>query len=205
MGDLGAWLGLALSEEQHDLLERYGRWLVTEARAVGGIGPNEGPRVFDRHVGDALMYHTGFMATVTAAIDVGSGVGLPGIPLAIARPDVAFTLVDRSERRIDLARRAVRILRLENVAVVHADIADVESRFDLALFRASLTIEAIYAAVPGLVAPGGEALVGLSRLREAPRYPSAAPSLDTEMTCHEPPMLDSPFWFLRMRPTSSSS
>jgi len=61
-----------------------------------------------------------------SVIDVGSGVGLPGIPLAILWPDTTVRLVERSGRRARLLRRAVRILDLENAHVDEGDLGSLE-------------------------------------------------------------------------------
>lgn len=202
MVDLASSLGITLDSRQHERLEDYGEWLRTEAIAAGGLGPDEASRVFERHVGDSLAFLIGVPSNATSVVDVGSGVGLPGIPLAIARPDLAVTLVDRSGRRCDLARRALRVLGLDALEVRAADVADLGEQWDVALFRASLPPERAYGVVPELVRTTGVGLLGLSRRMERPVPPQAPPDLQVDVLERRPPMLDSPFWLLRMRRTS---
>ena len=117
------------------LLVTFHTWLATEATVAGGIGPAEGDRLWRRHIADSLAFMAG-MDPAEAVVDVGSGVGLPGIPLAIALPQVQFSLLDRSERRCDLANRAIRILNLSNVEVIHGDARSQRLPHDAAVSRA---------------------------------------------------------------------
>ena len=81
MQELADWLGIPLSTAQHTQLERFGQWLLDEAAPAGGIGPREAERLFDRHVGDSLTYVTAVPTDAERLVDVGSGVGLPGLPI----------------------------------------------------------------------------------------------------------------------------
>ena len=94
-------------------------------------------------VGHAVSFLAAFPDHVGRVIDLGSGGGLPGLVLAVRRPDVSFTLVDRRERRMDLLRLAVARLGLtERVDVVTADVVRLAedesyaSRFDVVTARA---------------------------------------------------------------------
>lgn len=104
------------------LLDRYVAWIAKEASPAGGIGPHELSRLDDRHIADSLaMVEPINMATIKTVTDLGSGVGLPGIPLAVAFPRCRVTLLERSATRCRLLRRVVRLLALENVDVVQGD------------------------------------------------------------------------------------
>ena len=202
MANLAAWLGVDLDPTAHEQLETYGRWLVEEAQGAGGIGPDEGARLFDRHVGDSLGYLVGMSHDTESLVDVGSGVGLPGIPLAIVRPGCSVTLVDRSGRRCDLARRILRILDLPNAEVIHEDVDRLTGVWEVATFRASLPLDRAFAVFGDLTRPTGIGLFGLTRRSEAPEPPSPPTGISAEVLCAEPPVLDSPLWLLRMRGTS---
>ena len=192
-------LSLRLSDHQRSQLIRYERWLSDEALRAGGIGPGESERLFDRHIADSLAFLSGIDATCDRLVDVGSGVGLPGIPLAIAMPDCRVTLVDRAERRSRLARRAARILDLGNVEVLNADARHAGSGFDVAVFRASLTVSAAAEMLGGLVHAGGIGLVAVSRLPATPELPDPPPGVAFELSSWGSGVLDSPYWLLRMR------
>ena len=103
-------------------LASYASWLVSEALPAGGIGPQEAERVVSRHIGDACAYAYAFPSAPPSLTDYGSGVGLPGIPLALCWPATQVRLVDRSGRRVELMRRVVRVLGLDNVTVHQEDV-----------------------------------------------------------------------------------
>jgi 16S rRNA (guanine527-N7)-methyltransferase len=193
------WAGVELSVDQLALLTRYAEWLVAEAVPAGGVGPAEGARIIDRHVADSLVFGIGWVDNVPAAlIDVGSGVGLPGIPLAIAYPGIAVTLLDRSERRTALAGRAVRILSLTNAVAVQGDVSHLTSSYGAATFRASLPIIDALDAARTTLDIGGTAVIGLSRSRPPAQTPTAEPGETIQLLETQEGILDSPAWLLRM-------
>ena len=198
-----AWAGVSLDSAQEGLLAAFTEWLAVEGAEGGGIGPGEAERIVDRHVADSLIFAAGWDTAPQRALDVGSGVGLPGIPLAIAHPETEFTLLDRSGRRCLLSRRAVRILGLQNVVVDQQDIDQVHDFWPAILFRASLRPErALTVAAPRLRS-GGCAVVGLSRSAEPVTLPDAPPGTTLDVLSTGPGVLDSPAWLLRMTRTDS--
>ncbi len=194
------WAGVELSVDQLALLTRYAEWLVAEAVPAGGVGPAEGARIIDRHVADSLVFGIGWVDTTVPStlIDVGSGVGLPGIPLAIAYPGIAVTLLDRSERRTALAGRAVRILSLTNAVAVQGDVSHLTSSYGAATFRASLPIMDALDAARTTLDIGGTAVIGLSRSRPPAQTPTAEPGETIQLLETPEGILDSPAWHLRM-------
>jgi 16S rRNA G527 N7-methylase RsmG len=196
---LSAVVGVSLGAHQIETLRRYATWLVTEARKAGGIGPSEAGRLFDRHLADSLMYVRGLRHDMGTILDVGSGVGLPGIPIAIVLPDVDVTLLDRADRRTWLARRAVRILGLTNVVIQTGDVRDHPYTYDACVFRASLPVPAAAGVFRSVVCDGGVGLIGVSRNRTRPDIPEPPSGVGFDLTSEGPAVLDSPFWLLRMR------
>lgn len=154
------WAGIEFKPTQNAQLESYREWLLTEAVAAGGLGPNETDRIDNRHIGDSLLFAGGFDGSPAHILDVGSGVGLPGIPMAVVMPDTLFQLLDRSGRRVDLIKRATRILDLPNVEVVHGDIAEWDRPVDGIVSRASLSPERALIDFKRLLRPGGIAVIG---------------------------------------------
>jgi 16S rRNA (guanine527-N7)-methyltransferase len=69
-------------------------------------------------------------------LDVGSGAGFPGIPLAVALPECSFTLVERMARRVSFLKTCVILLGLERVRVAQCDLAQIGGSFDVVTFRA---------------------------------------------------------------------
>ncbi len=98
--------------------EAYVRLLADTGISHGLIGPREAPRLWDRHVLNSAVVAPLFSRGATVA-DIGSGAGLPGIPLAIARPDLQLTLVEPLQRRVVWLRATVEELGLTNVMVHH--------------------------------------------------------------------------------------
>lgn len=101
---------------QLPLAEAYVRRLADTGISHGLIGPREAPRLWDRHVLNSAVVAPLFSAGATVA-DIGSGAGLPGIPLAIARPDLRVTLVEPLQRRVVWLQAAIDALDLKNVTV----------------------------------------------------------------------------------------
>jgi 16S rRNA (guanine527-N7)-methyltransferase len=100
-----------------DRAAQYARLLATDGTVRGLIGPREVPRLWDRH----LLNSAAIASLVPAdarVVDVGSGAGLPGIPLALVRPDLTVTLLEPLARRVAFLVECVNRLGLECVTVV---------------------------------------------------------------------------------------
>lgn len=195
---VGSHVGLSLSATQVAMLHTYREFLGSEAVAAGGIGPAEGDRLGDRHIADSMMFLTGIPTSAVSVADIGSGVGLPGIPMAICRPDLTITLVDRSQRRTDLAARAVRILDLGNVQTLTMDVSELPGGYDVLTFRASLTVESAAQVLQDRQDAHIVGLFGVSRLHAQPELPEPPVGLAYRLTEESKGVLDSPFWLLRM-------
>ena len=194
--------GVALTRAQREELGHFADWLATEAADAGGIGPEEGERLIDRHIADSIVFATAWDGAPVDILDVGAGVGLPGIPLAIVHPKTAVTLLDRSRERCRLARRAIRVLGLENVVVEQRDVFQETGHRDVVVFRASLPpVEALEAALP-LLNDRGRVVVGLSRSTEPDQLPDAPPGTALDLLRIDGGVLDSPAWLLRMTLTN---
>jgi 16S rRNA (guanine527-N7)-methyltransferase len=102
--------------ERLALAERFTALLTDSGVAHGLIGPREVPRLWERHVLNCAVIHPA-IATGLMVIDVGSGAGLPGLALAIARPDLDLHLVEPKLRRTHWLSMAVAELELTNVTV----------------------------------------------------------------------------------------
>ena len=129
---------VSLSSEGVVTLESYCEWLLAEAIPAGGLGPREGDKIWSRHIGDSLTFASAWEQPPNEILDVGTGVGLPGIPLAIAWPDTVVTLLDRGGRRIRLLHRAVRSLALTNVVIAQGDAFSVADEWAGLTFRGSM-------------------------------------------------------------------
>ena len=99
--------------------QRYVQHLATSGIERGLIGPREVPRLWERHVLNCAVVQELIEQGATVA-DVGSGAGLPGLCLAIARPDLSLTLIEPLERRIIWLTEVVEDLGLENVDIMRS-------------------------------------------------------------------------------------
>jgi 16S rRNA (guanine527-N7)-methyltransferase len=89
----------ALFGERLPLARRFAEHLATTGVERGLIGPREAPRVWERHVVNCAVV-AALVPDGARVVDVGSGAGLPGIPLALARPDLGVVLVEPLARRV---------------------------------------------------------------------------------------------------------
>jgi 16S rRNA (guanine527-N7)-methyltransferase len=100
-----------------DRAAAYARLLATDGTVRGLIGPREVPRLWDRHLLNSAAIAP-LVPDGARVVDVGSGAGLPGIPLALARPDLTMTLLEPLARRVAFLLECVDRLGLDNVTVV---------------------------------------------------------------------------------------
>lgn len=166
-----AWAGAVVDDHQVGLLTTYAHWLRQEAIPAGGIGPDEGPRIWDRHICDSLAFAIGWSDGLPeTAADVGTGVGLPGIPLAILWPETHWSLIDRSRRRIELARRAIRILDIPNVRGYADDITKHRAKYEAVVARGVQSPHKLVGDVGHMISPDGRLAIGLTRHGESEKW-----------------------------------
>lgn len=129
--------------------------LAREGEQRGLIGPLELPRLWTRHILNSAIAAPLFHGRVA---DIGSGAGLPGLVLAIARPDVHWTLIEPMERRVTWLTEQVDELGLENVEILRARAEDVRrpGAFDVVTARAVSALRTLLPLTAPLVRDGGE-------------------------------------------------
>lgn len=116
--------------------ERYAAILATRGVEWGLIGPREAERIWDRHVVNSLAVAAATPQGATV-VDVGSGAGLPGLPLALARPDLRVTLLEPLLRRATFLTEVVVELSLgDRVDVVRTRAEDHDATYDVVTCRA---------------------------------------------------------------------
>lgn len=103
--------------ERTALAAAYHESLAQTAAQRGFIGPKEVERLWERHILNCGVIGEAFESGWSVA-DIGSGAGLPGVPLALARPDLHVTLIEPLLKRATYLTEVVEQLRLDNVAVV---------------------------------------------------------------------------------------
>jgi 16S rRNA (guanine527-N7)-methyltransferase len=161
-----AALGLdpALSAPLRRYLELLARWNRTyNLTAIRDPG-----EMVTLHLLDSLSMHAYARGIATLA-DLGTGAGLPGIPLALALPELQVTLVESNGKKARFLREAVRTLELGNarVAESRAEAVDLPGNFEAITARAMATLADILAVGGHLLAPGGRLLAMKGALPEA--------------------------------------
>ena len=151
----------SLSTDEHNLLEEA----YAEAVRLGFLGPKELERLWERHLDDSFG-----LAAIRRPqpgerwADLGSGAGLPGLPLAIAHRSTSFTLIDAQQRRLDWVAATAARLRLTNLTVIHERLEDyargpARATFDVATARALGPLPVVAEFGLPLLAIGGQLLV----------------------------------------------
>jgi 16S rRNA (guanine527-N7)-methyltransferase len=113
----------ALFGDRVPLALRYAELLATDGVLRGLIGPREAPRIWDRHLLNCAVLAE-VIPSGASVVDVGSGAGLPGMVLAVARPDLTVTLVEPLARRTVFLSEAVTMLGLDGTTAVYRSRAE---------------------------------------------------------------------------------
>ncbi|MGD9959870.1 16S rRNA (guanine(527)-N(7))-methyltransferase RsmG [Nocardioides sp.] len=168
---------------------RYAELLATEGTLRGLIGPREVPRLWERH----LLNSAALSAEIppdSSVCDIGSGAGLPGLVLAIARPDLSVTLVEPLLRRTTFLDEVVADLGLAQVEVVRARAEQLHGSrtFDVVTSRAVAPLDRLLEWSMPLVSPEGclLALKGSSVADEVREHAAVLRRLH----CSEPEILE---------------
>ena len=141
--------------DRRPLAQAYHDSLATTAAERGFIGPKEVPRLWDRHIFNCAVIGEAFKEGERLA-DIGSGAGLPGIPLAIARPDLDITLVEPLLKRSTYLGEVVEELGLTNVTVIRGRAEEQKKMlFDAVTSRAVAPLGKLASWSLPLVRPGG--------------------------------------------------
>lgn len=139
--------------------QEYARLLADEGEIRGLIGPREVPRLWRRHILNSAAIAE-FLPKDGRVADVGSGAGLPGVVVAIMRPDLDFTLIEPMERRVEWLREVVDHLDLDNVTIEHRRAEELHKKqsFDVVTARAVAAMDRLLRFTMPLVAPSGKLL-----------------------------------------------
>jgi 16S rRNA (guanine527-N7)-methyltransferase len=144
-----------LSPGQRDALLRFEELLATRAVPFGMIGEGDRDRIRERHIEDSLRAVPCMSAADRLVVDMGSGAGLPGIPLAIALPEVSFILAEARVRRGAFLEAAVDELGLSNAVVRVGRVEDLDVVADACLARAFGSATASWDRAERLLGPRG--------------------------------------------------
>ena len=145
--------------ERLDEIAAYAHFLTTAGIERGLIGPREGERIWERHIFNCLPV-TQLLPQGASLFDIGSGAGLPGIVIALARPDLSVTLIEPLERRVAFLTEAVAGLNLEinKIEVIRGLAQDVKKSADFVTARAVAPLEKLKKMSWHMVKTGGSLL-----------------------------------------------
>ena len=140
--------------ERVDEIQAFAHFLTTAGIERGLIGPREGERIWDRHIFNCLPV-TQLLPEGTTLFDIGSGAGLPGIVIALARPDIQVTLIEPLERRVEFLKEATLGL---NIEVIRGRAQDVKKSAHYVTARAVAPLEKLKKMSWHMVKTGGALL-----------------------------------------------
>lgn len=145
--------------ERIDLATAYALLLATYGVSRGLIGPREAPRLWERHLLNCAVL-TDLLAQGAEVCDVGTGAGLPGVVLAIRRPDLQVTVVEPLLRRTIFVTEVVDQLSLANVEIIRGRAEELHGRreFSVVTSRAVAPLPRLLGWCIPLVRQGGEML-----------------------------------------------
>jgi 16S rRNA (guanine527-N7)-methyltransferase len=158
--------GIALSTAQLEDLTQYLTLLLRWRPHLNLTGLRDAERMLDVLIIESLDFLQGdFFLPGMRVLDLGTGAGVPGIPLAICRPDMHVTLLDRSEKKSAFLRRVVASLHLENCQPCCSTAEDLahrllpEERFDIVVSRGVGSVSYLMRLTVSLLKPGGRLIL----------------------------------------------
>ncbi|MCZ9294076.1 16S rRNA (guanine(527)-N(7))-methyltransferase RsmG [Corynebacterium meitnerae] len=186
-----------------ELAQAYHDSLATTAAERGFIGPKEVSRLWSRHILNCAVISEAFSEGQSIA-DIGSGAGLPGIPLAIARPDLSVTLIEPLLKRSSYLGEVKEELGLDNVTVIRGRAEEQKKMlFDVVTSRAVAPLGKLAVWSLPLVRPGGAmvAMKGASVSEELERDAKViakAGGVDAEIFTAGDAVLEQPTTLIRI-------
>ena len=163
---------VAIFGDQIDQARSFAQTLANDSDELGLLGPRELDKLWSRHILNSAVVAE-LVRPGDKVADVGSGAGLPGIPMAIARPDAEFVLIEPMERRSSWMLEVVEDLGLKNVRILRSRAEDVtEQDFDIVTARAVAALDKLLKMCVPLLKPGG-ALIALKGSKAAEEMANA--------------------------------
>ena len=156
-------LGVSLSPAQATALEVFEALLAERAVPLGMVAAGDLDNLRDRHILDSIRAAPLLDGNDADVADLGSGAGLPGIPLAIVRPDLRFRLIDVRRRRVAFIELAVETIGLPNVVVEQRSVETVAATFPACLARAFADPGKAWTLAERILRPGGRLLYWAGR------------------------------------------
>ncbi len=154
-----AILDRALTSRERDLFSNYLTLLIKWQRSQRLIGSNEPGWIVENLFLDSLLFLRILPPQLKSLLDLGSGAGLPGIPIKIVRPEMKLVLIESRRRRASFLMNAVRELHLEGARVMNGRaeelVAELAGHFDAVAMRCAGNVAMLFPLAAEFVAPGG--------------------------------------------------
>lgn len=147
-----------VSRETFSPLANYVALLLKWNKSINLIGPATQEDVWRRHIEDCAQLVALIPSGTTSLVDLGSGAGLPGLVIAMLRPDLQVTLAEQDQRKAAFLNEAKRALGLKNVTVAATNIAKLSATFDVVTARALAPLSELCAMAKPLMGEGATCL-----------------------------------------------
>jgi 16S rRNA (guanine527-N7)-methyltransferase len=168
------WTPQELSDAQRASLVLYEELLLSQAVPRGIVAASDSGHLRTRHILDSLRALPHLPDDAERVLDLGSGAGLPGLPIAVVRPDLEVTLSESRQVRAAFLELAVERLRLPNVRVFPEPAEGLEPGFDVCLARGFGDVSRTWEVARVLLRPFGELLYWAGRTFTLEDVPSGA-------------------------------
>lgn len=142
-----------VSRETLTRLDEYAALLLKWNAKINLIGPATEAHICKRHLEDSAQLVSLIPKTAETLVDLGSGAGLPGMVIAIHRPELSVTLVERDQRKAAFLTEVKSRLSIENVTIVNADITMLSNSYDVVTARALASLAELLAFAKPLLKP----------------------------------------------------
>ena len=157
------WTPGEFSPAQVVSLSRFEELLIVQAVPRGMVAVSDAGDLHTRHILDSLRAVPHISAGAERIADLGSGAGLPGLPVAVARPDLEVTLAEPRQARAAFLELAVQTLRLPNVQVFPQPAEELASGFDVCLARGFGDVRRSWVVARDLLDPAGDLIYWAGR------------------------------------------
>jgi len=147
---------LALFGQNQEKIQSFATLLKTQGIERGLIGPKEADRIWERHIANCIPITTLIKEGVRLA-DIGSGAGLPGVVIALARADLKVTLIEPLQRRVDFLTEVIDQLEIP-VEVIRGRAETVKKQFEVVTARAVAPLEKLIQISWHMIPKGGHLL-----------------------------------------------
>lgn len=178
LGTYAGALGLDLAPSMLESLAAFERLLANRAESLGLVAGSDTARIRERHVVDCLRAVLPVGEGDRLALDLGSGAGLPGLVVALARPQLTVRLIEPRRRRIAFLELAIEQLHARNATVLPTRVEEVHEAGDLCFARAFAPIGRAWESAQRLLRDGGRLVYFAGAEADRSRIPQEAAKVE---------------------------